>query len=220
MADFDFDLGTAASGAASGAAVGSSFGPVGTAVGAGAGFLSGFLGDDDENGARERAIDENRERLRALTSDLEAARDRSPTETDIFQAGAGALQAQSERQARQDRQQSAARGLGGSQFAVALDENRARQQGEGLRALVRAGAEADRRDEARLFEAQQRQREALNALLSDQAQAQTRRQARQNQALQGVFQSLPAVMNRRGREEPTQTDTAGGLFSPGAGTVA
>jgi hypothetical protein len=198
----DFNYGRAASGAASGAAAGSSFGPWGTVIGGTTGFLSGFLGGDDENPARERALDENRERLRALTDDLEAARERSPTDTSFFDVGAAELQAQTERQAESDAEQAAARGLTGSQFELAQDANRAEAQGEGLRSLLRSAEQVDRQEEARLFEAQQRQRENLNALLSGQAQSFDRQQRRQQRAegraLQSTMQNLPFLLSHFG----------------------
>jgi hypothetical protein len=204
MADFDF--GRAASGAASGAAAGSSFGPWGTVIGGTTGFLSGFLGSDGEpsgeSPARERALDENRERLRVLTDDLEAARERSPTDTSFFDVGAAELQARTERQAEADAEQAAARGLTGSQFELAQDANRAQAQGEGLRSLLRSAEQVDRQEEARLFEAQQRQRENLNALLSGQAQSFDRQQRRQQRAegraLQSTMQNLPFLLSHFG----------------------
>jgi uncharacterized membrane protein YccC len=197
---FDFNLGTGLSGAASGAAIGTQFGGpgIGTAIGAGAGFLSGFLGGDDSPGPREKAIERSRERLKALT-------EKSPTETTTFNVGATELQERADEEAERDASQAAARGLEGSQFAVAQDANRARQYGEGLRSLLRTS-------DARLRESRRNTRSQLNALLSGQAQAERQQQAQQNAALQQAFQNIPAVLDAF----DTGTDTLGA--GAGAGT--
>jgi uncharacterized membrane protein YccC len=200
---FDFDLGTGLSGAASGAAIGTQFGgPWGTAIGAGAGFLSGFLGDDGPD-PRKKAIERNRERLNTLT-------EKSPTETTTFNVGASELQERTDEEAERDASQAAARGLEGSQFAVAQDANRAQQYGEGLRSLLRTSS-------AQLRESRRNTRSRLNALLSGQAQAERRQQARQNAALQQTFQNLPAVLEAFGKGNDTLGAGAGAGTEVGSG---
>lgn len=82
---------------------------------------SSIFGDDGGGSGRNRGS-----RLRGLFEDrLERIKSQDATETPTFTAGVGALQEQTERQAERDEAQAAARGLGGSQFAVAQDANRA-----------------------------------------------------------------------------------------------
>jgi hypothetical protein len=193
-----YDFSTGLSGAASGAAAGSQVLPGwGTAIGGGVGLLSGFFGGDDGGSpARDRAIQRNRESLRALTDRYETRLEESPTETAFFQTGVGQLQEQADRQSDRDAAQAAARGLGGSQFELAQDANRAQTQSEALRSLVRGAEEMDNRNEQRALQNMQRQREALNALVSDQARMQDRRQAQQGQALQQSFSQLPFLLSQ------------------------
>jgi len=195
MASYDFQQGL--SGAASGAAAGSSFGPIGTAVGAGAGLLSGFFGGGSEaSPARRRAIEENRERLRALIDKQKDAEERTATDTTFFQTGVSALEEQADRQATRDAQQAAARGLSGSQFEIAQDQNRTKSRAKALRGLLRTGSKVDRQKEQQLRSQVQRQRESLNALVSDQAQAQQRRSAQRGQALRQTFSNLPFLLDQ------------------------
>jgi len=192
-----YDFSTGLSGAASGAAAGSSFGPVGTAIGGAVGLASGFFGGDGGgSSARDRAIQRNRESLRALTDRHQARLEESPTDTAFFQAGVGQLREQANRQADRDAQQAAARGLAGSQFELAQDASRAGTQADALRSLVRGAEEIDNRNERQAQQAVQRQRESLNALVSDQARAQSRRQARQGQAVRQAFSQVPFFLSQ------------------------
>jgi len=198
MASYDFQTGL--SGAASGAAAGSSIAPgIGTAIGAGVGLLSGFLGGgggSETSPARNRAIEENRKRLQALIQKRKDAEDRSPTDTTFFQTGEAELQEQAGRQADRDAAQAAARGLTGSQFELAQDQNRAQTQADALQGLLRSSAEIDRQQEQQAQRQVQRQRESLNALVSDQAQAQERRSARRGQTLRQTFSNLPFLLEQ------------------------
>ena len=200
-----YDLSSGLSGAASGAATGAQLGSivpgvgnaVGGAIGGALGLASGFFGGGGGgSSARDRAIQRNRESLRALTERYESRLEESPTDTAFFETGVGQLQEQADRQADRDAQQAAARGLGGSQFELAQDANRARTQSDALRSLVRGAEEMDNRNEQRAQRAVQRQRETLNALVSDQAQAERMRQARQGEAVRQSFAQLPFLMSQ------------------------
>jgi hypothetical protein len=124
--------------------------------------ISSLTGDDDRGSRIRKIFEERYERLR----------DTSPAETGQFTAGVGALQEQADRQAETDASQAAARGLGGSQFAVAQDANRAEALGSSTRQLLG--------DSARSL--QQRRQSTLGGL-AEQANIQAEREARKQSRL-------------------------------------
>lgn len=190
-------LGNAASGAASGAAAGSFIPGLGTGVGAaiggGIGLASGFFGDDD-NDRREEAIRENEDLLAMLRDRFGAARDRDPTETQLFQAGTTAAREQAEREAETDASQAAARGLEGSAFEVAQDQNRARQLGRQTRRLTVDADRVQRQQERSALQAMLQQRGNLNALTTDAARAEERGNFRRGQQVSGAFQNFSSAV--------------------------
>lgn len=121
-----------------------------SAAGSLASGLGSVFGDDEDSGpdrgSRIRQIFEER---------YDRLRETSPTETEGFEAGLGALREQSQRQAETDEEQAAARGLEGSQFALAQDASRAEALANSTRNLVRGSAQG----------LQQRRQSALAGLL-------------------------------------------------------
>ena len=185
----------AASGAATGASVGSVVPGVGTAVGAGVGAIGGALtgffgGDDDENGPRQQAIGQNRELLSMLEDRFQAAEDRTPTETTFFESGMAQAREQADRAADRDAAQAAARGLEGSQFALAQDAQRQRQFATTQQELLGQASQLERQDERAALQRLLQQRSQLNSLVGSEASAQRRADQRRSASVQRALSQL------------------------------
>jgi hypothetical protein len=147
-----------------------------SAAGSLASGLSSIFGDDDGAAEPKRG-----ERIRQIFEErYQRLRDQSPGQTEQFTAGVGALRDQAEREARRDASQAAARGLEGSQFAVAQDESRARALAQSTRDLFQQSARS----------LQQRRQSALRGLAEqsnrlDQFDAEQRRLERRREGRLG-----------------------------------
>ena len=180
------------SGAASGAAAGASVGgPIGAGIGGAIGLATGFFGDDaGDSEARRQAIGNNRNLLSMLEERYQAAAERDPTDTALFQAGSTQAREQAERQAEVDAAQANARGLSGSQFAVAQDANRQRQLARTQRDLLARSDRVQREKERAALQSMLQQRGVLNDLIGRKAAADQRAAARRAAAVQNALSSL------------------------------
>jgi len=188
-----YDVSTGFSGAASGAAAGATVGSVvpgiGTAIGAGVGGLAGaatgfFGGGGDDDEARQQAISQNRNLLGMLEDRFRTKQMRDPTETTLFSAGMSQAREQARRQAEADAGQAAARGLTGSQYAVAQDANRQQQLGRTQRQLLTRSDRVQREEKRAALRSLLQQRGALNNLIEGEAAARRQGDLRRAQLAQ------------------------------------
>ena len=197
-----YDVSTGFSGAATGAGAGATVGSVvpgvGTAIGAGVGGVlgaaTGFFGgggDDDE--ARQQAISQNRNLLGMLEDRFRTKQMQGPTETTLYQAGMSQAQEQARRQAEADASQAAARGLTGSQYAVAQDANRQRQLGQAQRQLLAKSDRVQREEERAALRSLLQQRGALNNLIEGEAAAQRQGNLQRAQLAQGALSTAGQI---------------------------
>jgi len=191
-------ISAAASGASAGAAIG---GPVGAGIGGAIGLASGFFGNDEGPNERQKQL------LKMLRERYNTAKQQGPTDTTFFTAGMSQAQERAREQSDRDASQAAARGLGGSQLEVALDQNRADQLGQTSRQVLTQSAKMNR----------QRERSALRALLQQsQAVSGAKRRRRQRQG-QSASQAVAGFgQTFAGREEgPPLEDDLNNLFGIG-----
>ena len=198
-----YDVSTGFSGAATGAGAGATVGSVvpgvGTAIGAGVGGVlgaaTGFFGggDDDDDEARQQAISQNRNLLGMLEDRFRTEQMQGPTDTTLFAAGMSQAQEQARRQAEADASQVAARGLTGSQFAIAQDANRQRQLARTQRQLLAKSDRVQREEERAALRSLLRQRSTLNNLLAGKADAQDRSDLQRAQLAQGALSTAGQI---------------------------
>lgn len=215
-----YEVSTGISGAASGAQAGAAVGgPIGAAIGGGVGLVSGFFGGDEEEGVPDETIRENEELLGMLRDRFQAARNRSPTETTLFEAGTTAQQERQERQADRDASQAAARGLTGSQFELAQDASRSQQAASSQRDLLVQSDRVQREEERQALQSMLQQRANLNNLQVEQSTRQARQNQRQNQmASQAVSGFAQSMLGREGG--PPLEDELNSFFGGSGGSTA
>jgi hypothetical protein len=192
-----YDVSTGFSGAATGAGAGATVGSVvpgiGTAIGAGVGgglgAATGFFGGGDDDEARQQAIKKNRNLLGMLENRFRTKQMRDPTETTLFSAGMSQAQEQARRQAETDASQAAARGLTGSQYAVAQDANRQQQLARTQRQLLVRSDRVQREEERAALRSLLRQRGTLNNLIEGKAAAQRQGDLQRAQLAQGALRT-------------------------------
>lgn len=186
-----YDVSTGFSGAATGAAAGSAIAPgIGTAIGGVLGAATGFFGGGDDDEARQQAINKNRHLLRMLEDRFRTEQMQGPTETTLYQAGMSQAREQARRQAETDASQAAARGLTGSQFAVAQDANRQQQLGQAQRQLLAKSDRVQREEERAALRSLLRQRSTLNNLIEGKAGAQRQGDLKRAQLAQGALSTV------------------------------
>lgn len=218
-------LGNAASGASVGATIGSVVPGVGTAIGAGVGAvggaLTGFFGGDDGPSEREKALAENREMLGMLESRFQAAEQRDPTDTTLFEAGSSAATERAREQRQTDAGQAAARGLTGSQFEVAQAQQRQQQLGNQRRQLLVQGDQVQRQQERQALQSLLQQRASTNNLAAGVATAEQQQEQAQADRLSGAFSTLAQTGlgmagGDTGGSNSVSPTSNGGFFDTGA----
>lgn len=207
----DFDVSKGLSGGFSGASAGFGIGgPVGAGIGAAIGLGSGFFGQEEE---RENPYEDV---VNMLEGRLEGERRDSPTDQTVYQAGLSEAQEQVERQARQDAGQAAARGLEGSQFAVAQDANRADALANMQTDLLKQAARVDRQEEQNAFQRLTRARMQSAQFEGNQAARNRKRQSQQDQLVQQALMGLGGTV--AGMEGgPPLEDALNNFFGIGQG---
>lgn len=133
------------------------FGVALTTLAAGAGLLSSGIGlynqftDDDDTPTRSPASDRRRQLIDSILQKYNAVEGRSPTESSAFKARIAQARERNEEQRDRDASAAAARGLTGSQFEVAQDEQRTEALANAERsALVGAERQQNREQQQRL----------------------------------------------------------------------
>lgn len=218
----DYDVSKGLSGGFSGASAGAGIGgPWGAAIGGAVGLGAGFFGgdDEDENDPRQKAMQRHRDVINMLEGRYETRKNQSPTETPLYQAGMSQAQERVRQEAGRDASQAAARGLTGSQFEVAQDQNRSQQLGSFQQNLLQNSVRADRK----------RERQALQQLLGahgdlsqfqfQAAQAQDKREMAQNKNAQSSLMGLGSTLGGMEGGPPLE-DTLNNFFGGGGGAPA
>jgi hypothetical protein len=213
---YDFQTGAsgALSGASSGAAIG---GPVGAAVGGVVGLASGFFGGgNDETPLQDEAISRQRDLVNMLEGRYRTRQEQSATDTPLYESGMQQALERQREEANRDASQAAARGLQGSQFELAQDQQRSESLADFQQELLRGAVRSDRQRENQALQAMLNAEQNLtNTLMGASAQRQ-QQQARQNQMVQGALSGLgQTVAGMEGG--PPLEDTLNDFFGGGSG---
>jgi hypothetical protein len=170
-----------------------------------AGALAGGGGEDEEQKRRQELASKNENLLSMLRGRYSDAQDQTATESPFFEAGAGALREQQERQRRADAASAVRRGASGSEYEMAQAARRQRQLGSGLRQLAGSAQQHLRQQRRSTRRALLRQRENLNALALRDLERRAQNERAGARRVQDAVMGAASILGR------------GGAFAGGSG---
>jgi hypothetical protein len=198
MVDWQGGLSGAASGAAAGSATGTPWGIAGGAVIGGIAGALGGGGEDEEQKRRQELAAKNQNLLSMLRGKYSDARDQTATESPFFEAGAGALREQQERQRRADAASAVRRGAAGSEYEMAQAARRQRELGSGLRELAGSAQQHLQQQRRGARRGMLRQRENLNALALRDLERRARNERAAGRRVQDAVMGAASILGKGG----------------------